>query len=185
MSDVEKLARVKLKLEREKEELLERIREIEDLIQLVDEKLKGISYITAEDLIEEKTQEVKPEERVEAEPSRTIQLLRVGDKNALTAEVTETTLNLQVDPSFNVSLSSRPIKYLLKTCDTYIEEDYKLIQEGSLRREEKLSYSVEEEGGNLQSLKVHNYRSDERMRDIMGKAKWAVRTIIRESSDEV
>lgn len=179
MSDVEKMAKIKLRLENEKEALLEKIGEIDELMKLIDEKLKGISYITAEELIEEKAEE---EVKVE-EPSRTVDLLKIGEKTALMANITPSTLTLSIDPSFNVALNSRPMKYLLKTCDSYIEEDYKMIQSGEIKQEEKLSYSVVEEEGNLQSLKVHNYRSDERLRDILGKAKWAVRTVIRESSE--
>ncbi|MFQ5710964.1 MAG: hypothetical protein ACE5GD_04195 [Candidatus Geothermarchaeales archaeon] len=179
LSDVEKMAKIKLRLENEKEALLEKIGEIDELMKLIDEKLKGISYITAEELIEEKAEE---EVKVE-EPSRTVDLLKIGEKTALMANITPSTLTLSIDPSFNVALNSRPMKYLLKTCDSYIEEDYKMIQSGEIKQEEKLSYSVVEEEGNLQSLKVHNYRSDERLRDILGKAKWAVRTVIRESSE--
>lgn len=191
MSDIEDIAKIKLRLERERNRLRNRLSELDSLIQIVDEKLKKISFTTAEELLEEREEEVSEEvsEAVETFPKeevlgRSIELLKVGGEDALTAMITPEALMLRINPMFSVQSSSRPINYVLKTLDSYIEEDLKRIQRGELVSDDKLVYTIEEEEGLLRELKIMNYRSEDRMRDIMGKARWAVKTMIKEAEKE-
>ncbi len=191
MSDIEDIAKIKLRLERERNRLRNRLSELDSLIQIVDEKLKKISFTTAEELLEEKEAEESEEvpKAVETFPKeevlgRRIELLKVGGEDALTAMITPEALMLRINPMFSIQFNSRPVNYVLKTLDSYIEEDLTRIQRGDLVSDDKLVYTIEEEEGLLRELKIMNYRSEDRMRDIMGKARWAVKTMIKEAEKE-
>jgi hypothetical protein len=192
MSDIEDIAKIKLRLERERERLKNRLNELDSLIQIVDEKLRKISFTTAEEMLVEKEAEEVIGEAAEAVEvpteaeavGRRIELLKVGGEDALTADVTRKALVLRVNPMFRVQSSSRPVNYVLKTLDSYIEEDLKRIQMGDLGLDEKLTYTMEDEEGLLRELKIVNYGSEDRSRDIMGKARWAVKTLIKEAEKE-
>ncbi|MFQ5872033.1 MAG: hypothetical protein ACE5IB_07735, partial [Candidatus Geothermarchaeales archaeon] len=79
------------------------------------------------------------------------------------------------------SLDTRPLRYLIRSLDGYVEDDLRMVKQGDLEEGDKLNYSVREEEGDLRELRVNHYRSDERLKDIMGKARWAIRTVFSET----
>jgi len=178
LSDVEKLAELKKRLEDEREKLLERINEITLLLQLIDAYLREQSFVSAEKLLKEETTR-RVEKKV---PKRELEVLRFRGKVILKGEVTPDSITIYVDPEAKIPMNSGPIRYLIKLLDKHMEDDLKLIKDGLLSSDKKLTYIIDEENGNLSKIKVINYNTNKRLRDILSNVRWAVRTLLRESS---
>ena len=177
-SEVERLANLKKKLEEERKKLLNRVDEITLMLQLIDASLTQQSFVSAEELA--KKEMPKKEEKPIITPKRSIGLLSFKGKMVLKAEVSPETADISIAPEARVPVESGPIRYLIKLFDRYVREDLEMIRKGSLNSDKKFTYIIDEKDGNLTRITLLNYNSNERLRDIFGKVKWAVRTLLKE-----
>ena len=191
MSEVERLAELKRKLEEEKEKLQQKIEEINLILQLIDSFLRERSFVTAEKLLEtesleEKAEVVEKPEHPEKAPilKREIELFRYQGKVILKAEITPDYARIYIDPEAKIPIESGPIRYLIRLFDKYVDEDLRLIKAGSLDSDKKFTYIIDEEGGYLTRIELLNYASGDRLRNILGKIRWAVKTLLKESEAE-
>jgi len=170
---------MKLKLEKRRERLKANLEEVDSILEIIDERLRSVSFSTADEILE--AEEPRVEVVAPKEEPRNVELLRVGSDVIASAEILSYRVKMKVHSPFRISLDTRPLRYLIRSLDGYVEDDLRMMKQGDLEEGDKLNYSVAEEEGDLRELRVNNYRSDERLKDIMGKARWAIRTVFSET----
>lgn len=196
MSEVERLANLKKKLEEERSRLLERVDELNLVIRIIDTILEEKSYVPADKLLAGETgadeeRRVTPE--VQALPAestakkvpmrRKVEVLRWGGRTIAEAEIGPDVAVITVSPEAKVPVDSGPVRYIIRLFDKYVDEDLAKIREGALNSERKFTYIVDEEGGYLSKIEIINYNTESRLRDILGKIRWAVKTLIKETGE--
>jgi hypothetical protein len=69
-----------------------------------------------------------------------------------------------------------------KILEGFKQEDDRLVRDGQLRREEAFSYEVRLDDDNVTSIVIRNYRSDERLREIIRAIRWTLERALKEGS---
>ncbi len=67
--------------------------------------------------------------------------------------------------------------FLDKFLQKYREEDAREVRQGSIRQEEVLKYEIEESNGEAVGLRIYNYRTEERKREILRVLKWTLEKV--------
>ncbi|MFN3804146.1 MAG: hypothetical protein ACK4SY_03725 [Pyrobaculum sp.] len=67
--------------------------------------------------------------------------------------------------------------FLDKFLQKYREEDAKDARQGAIRQEEILRYELEESDGEATAVRIYNYRSEERKREILRVLRWTLEKV--------
>jgi hypothetical protein len=67
--------------------------------------------------------------------------------------------------------------FLDKFLQKYRSEDAEAVRQGSLRQEEVLRYELEEGEGGVVGMRLYNYRTEERKREILRVLRWTLEKV--------
>jgi len=92
-------------------------------------------------------------------------------------QVTESELTLVPDPSIKYDVASPPLRAFLiaRVLDPMHTKDQEAARTGQLSADKVLVYEVEEDGGALKALHVHNYGDQRRLVELRNAMRWTIR----------
>ena len=180
--DVKRAAELKEWLEARMQELENELERLKDMQQLVDSVLRRNSFVPAAAL---KSSQTKPnrEEKIDDTKNQVPKSadeprqLRRSKDGLLIASAFVSPEKLVVVPSSDVRISQTipPFQtfFVNRILKGYESKDQELVASGKLSQSEALSYSVEEEEGNISKVTVKNYRDKSRLNEILSTVNWA------------
>jgi hypothetical protein len=160
--DVQKMLEVRKMLEEKIAKLQEELRLYTALLELLDKSIGERSFSTAA--------EVAKPEAVEEVKGR-------GGEVYATVEVYGNYLYIKFrEPVKLDGLFKR--FFLDKFLQKYKEEDARGVRQGTLRQEEVIRYELEGgEEGEATAMKIYNYRTEERKREILRVLRWTLEKV--------
>jgi len=180
--DVKRAAELKEWLEARMLELENELGRLKDMQQLVDSVLRRNSFVPAAALKSTQTKPSRGEKvddtknQVPKSPDEPRQLRRSKD-GLLIASAFVSPEKLVVVPSSDVRISQTipPFQtfFVNRILKGYESKDQELVASGKLSQSEAMSYSVEEEEGNISKVTVQNYRDKSRLNEILSTVNWA------------
>ena len=180
--DVKRAAELKEWLEARMLELENELGRLKDMQQLVDSVLRRNSFVPAATLKSTQTKPSRGEKvddtknQVPKSQDEPRQLRRSKD-GLLIASAFVSPEKLVVVPSSDVRISQTipPFQtfFVNRILKGYESKDQELVASGKLSQSEAMSYSVEEEEGNISKVTVQNYRDKSRLNEILSTVNWA------------
>ncbi|HVB11524.1 MAG TPA: hypothetical protein VNE86_00220 [Nitrososphaerales archaeon] len=180
--DVKRAAELKEWLEARMLELENELGRLKDMQQLVDSVLRRNSFVPAAALKSTQTKPSRGEKvddtknQVPKSQDEPRQLRRSKD-GLLIASAFVSPEKLVVVPSSDVRISQTipPFQtfFVNRILKGYESKDQELVASGKLSQSEAMSYSVEEEEGNISKVTVQNYRDKSRLNEILSTVNWA------------
>ena len=159
--DVQKLLEVRKMLEEKIAQLQEELKLYTSLLELLDKSIGEKSFSTAA--------EAAGPEAVEEVRGR-------GGEVYATVEVYGNRLHIKFrEPVRLDGLFKR--FFMDKFLQKYREEDAREVRQGALRQEEVLRYELEGGEGEATAMKIYNYRSEERKREILRVLRWTLEKV--------
>ncbi|MCG2892565.1 MAG: hypothetical protein L7H00_03425 [Vulcanisaeta sp.] len=172
--DVKRLLELREKLESRIKELQEELNLLNEIREVLDGLIKSQSIMPATELITKQdlgrlieTREIKS---------------RVGNELLGTVEIYEGGVVIKPIKPFNKDNSAFKRFFRDKILEGFKQEDDRLVRDGQLRREEAFSYEVRLDDDNVTSIVIRNYRSDERLREIIRAIRWTLERALKEES---
>ncbi|MCG2862983.1 MAG: hypothetical protein L7H10_03085 [Vulcanisaeta sp.] len=172
--DVKRLLELREKLESRIKELQEELNLLNEIREVLDGLIKSQSIMPATELITKQdlgrlieTREIKS---------------RVGNELLGTVEIYEGGVVIKPIKPFNKDNSAFKRFFRDKILEGFKQEDDRLVRDGQLRREEAFSYEVRLDDDNVTSIVIRNYRSDERLREIIRAIRWTLERALKEGS---
>ena len=172
--DVKRLLELREKLESRIKELQEELNLLNEVREVLDGLIKSQSIMPATELITKQdlgrlieTREIKS---------------RVGNELLGTVEIYEGGVVIKPIKPFNKDNSAFKRFFRDKILEGFKQEDDRLVRDGQLRREEAFSYEVRLDDDNVTSIVIRNYRSDERLREIIRAIRWTLERALKEGS---
>jgi len=163
-------------------ELENELGRLKDMQQLVDSVLRRNSFVPAAALKSTQTKPSRGEKvddtknQVPKSQDEPRQLRRSKD-GLLIASAFVSPEKLVVVPSSDVRISQTipPFQtfFVNRILKGYESKDQELVASGKLSQSEAMSYSVEEEEGNISKVTVQNYRDKSRLNEILSTVNWA------------
>ncbi len=101
-----------------------------------------------------------------------------------TVEIYENGMSIKPIKPFNKDNTAFRRFFRDKILEGFKQEDDKLVKDGQLRREEAFNYEVRLDGDNVVGVVIRNYRSDERLREIIRAARWMLERVLKEEGGE-
>jgi len=178
--DINKLIELRNKLEREIEELRERINQLEEYIKAIDSVISAKSFVSAEELIEKETVREKEEVRETKPPLRKDVLFRWQGRPYAWVEIYDDKVVIRIDKELRLPVEDRLVKYLRREMDKYHEEDLEKIAKGFMDRKMQFMYLIDEEEGYLTYVEFIDHGIEERRNDLLRKILWALKTHAKE-----
>jgi len=159
--DVQKLLEVRKMLEEKIAQLQEELKLYTSLLELLDRSIGERSFSTAAEA---------------ARPEAVEEVRGRGGEVYATVEVYGGYLYIKFrEPVKLDGLFKR--FFLDKFLQKYREEDAKEVRQGSLKQEEVLRYELEGGEGEATAMKIYNYRSEERRREILRVLRWTLEKV--------
>jgi hypothetical protein len=159
--DVQKLLEVRKMLEEKIAQLQEELKLYTSLLELLDKSIGEKSFSTAAEA---------------ARPEAVEEVRGRGGEVYATVEVYGNHLHIKFrEPVRLDGLFKR--FFLDKFLQKYREEDAKEVRQGALRQEEVLRYELEGGEGEATAMKIYNYRSEERKREILRVLRWTLEKV--------
>jgi len=177
MSEEEKkaLADLKKRLEERVEQLRSEAEILDEAILVIDEKLTGISFKRASEMVTPRVPQAATEVKEETMPltykGRTLgKIQSLGD-----------TMMIEPDPSLELTTATRPFEafFIRKIMEGMRESDTAAVANKTLRPDQILSYDLEVEGPFIRRIIIRNVGSRERFREIVNAAGWAFNTMVQ------
>ncbi|MHB2037510.1 MAG: hypothetical protein ACYCPW_12335 [Nitrososphaerales archaeon] len=180
--EVKRAAELKEWLEARMLEIENELGRLKDMQQIVDSVLRRSSFVPAAALKGsqtkpsrgEKVDDTKSQAPISADEPR--QLRRSKD-GLLIASAFVSPEKLVVVPSSDVRISQTipPFQtfFVNRILKGYESKDQELVASGKLAQSEALSYTVDEEEGNISKVTVKNYRDKSRLNEILSTVNWA------------
>lgn len=174
--DVKKLLELRDRLESKIKELQEELNLLSEIKDVIDSIIKSQSIIPAAELAAKQdlgklleTREVRS---------------RVGNELLANVEIYEEGVIIKPIKPFNKDNTAFRRFFRDKILEGFKQEDDKAVKDGRLRREEAFSYEVRLENDNVISIVIRNYRSDERLREIIRAVRWTLERVLKEGEAE-
>jgi hypothetical protein len=167
--DLEKIVKMRERLEKKLEELEGEIDEAKYLITILDKIIEGESFKPAAEIISEE------------KPKRRERFFAWSGKDYAWIELYENRVLLDISPEFNLPIEHKLVNYLKRELDKYFEEDLKLEEEGKIDPRKRFIYTLDEKGGKLTQVEFIDYGNEDRRRDLLGKIRWVLRTYAKEN----
>jgi hypothetical protein len=159
--DVQKLLEVRKMLEEKIAQLQEELKLYTSLLELLDKSIGERSFSTAAEA---------------ARPEAVEEVRGRGGEVYATVEVYGNYLHIKVrEPVRLDGLFKR--FFLDKFLQKYREEDAKEVRQGALRQVEVLRYELEGGEGEATAMKIYNYKSEERKREILRVLRWTLEKV--------
>ena len=175
--DVKKLLELRDKLDSRIKELQEELDLLNEVKSFIDNLIKSQSIVSAAELVSKQQDLGK---LVETREIRS----RVGNELLGTVEVYENGVSIKPIKPFNKDNTAFRRFFRDKILEGFKQEDDKLVKDGQLRREEAFNYEVKLDGDNVVGIVIRNYRSDERLREIIRAIRWTLERVLKEEGGE-
>ena len=175
--DVKKLLELRDKLDSRIKELQEELDLLNEVKSFIDNLIKSQSIVSAAELVSKQQDLGK---LVETREIRS----RVGNELLGTVEVYENGVSIKPIKPFNKDNTAFRRFFRDKILEGFRQEDDKLVKDGQLRREEAFNYEVKLDGDNVVGIVIRNYRSDERLREIIRAIRWTLERVLKEEGGE-
>ena len=175
--DVKKLLELRDKLDSRIKELQEELDLLNEVKSFIDDLIKSQSIVSAAELVSKQQDLGK---LVETREIRS----RVGNELLGTVEVYENGVSIKPIKPFNKDNTAFRRFFRDKILEGFRQEDDKLVKDGQLRREEAFNYEVKLDGDNVVGIVIRNYRSDERLREIIRAIRWTLERVLKEEGGE-
>ncbi len=179
--DIEKLKKLKEKLEEELEEVRRREEELREYIKVLDEIISATRFIPAEELIEEAKPSEEAGEVVEKPPLRREAFFRWKGRVYAWIEIYEDRVRIEVNKEFKLPIEDRLVRYLRREMDKYFEEDLIKIENKLLDPSMQFMYLFDEDEGFLTLIEIKDFGIEERRKDLLKKILWVFRTHAKEA----
>lgn len=168
---IKELADIKRYIERRISELENEIRLLKACMKIIDEKLSKISFRPAIEMVKEK-EEVRRKERIEIRHRQTGRLLAIAEK-------TPNKLKIIIVRGIRVPVARGIFQsfFIRKILEKMKEEDENAVYEGKLAPTEVLKYDIVDENGYLKEIIIYNYRSKDRLKEIISSIRWTLERI--------
>ena len=165
------------KLDSRIKELQEELDLLNEVKSVIDNIIKSQSIVPATELVGKQQDLGK---LVETREIRS----RVGNELLGTVEVYENGVSIKPIKPFSKDNTAFKRFFKDKILEGFKQEDDKLVKDGQLRREEAFSYEVKLDGDNVVGIVIRNYRSDERLREIIRAIRWTLERVLKEEGGE-
>ncbi len=176
--DVKRLLELRDKLDSRIKELQEELNLLNEIKSVIDSIIKSQSIVPATELVS------RPQDLGKLVETREIRS-RVGNELLGTVEVYENGgVSIKPIKPFNKDNTAFRRFFRDKILEGFKQEDDKLVKDGQLRREEAFNYEIKLDGDNVVSMVIKNYRSDERLREIIRAARWMLERVLKEEGGE-
>jgi len=171
--DVKKLLELRDRLEGRIKELQDELNLLNEIKGVLDDVIKSQSIVPATELV------AKPQDLGRLVETREIRS-RVGNELLGTVEIYEGGVSIKPVKPFNKDNSAFRRFFRDKILEGFKQEDDKLVKDGQLRKEEAFSYEIRLDGDNVVGIVIRNYRSDERLREIIRAIRWTLERVLKE-----
>ena len=175
--DVKKLLELRDKLESRIKELQEELKLLIEVRNALDSIIKSQSIVPAAELV------AKPQDLGKLVETREIRS-RVGNELLGTVEVYENGVSIKPIKPFSKDNTAFRRFFRDKILEGFKQEDDKLVKDGQLRREDAFNYEIKLDNDNVVGIVIRNYRSDERLREIIRAIRWTLERVIKEEGTE-
>ncbi len=174
--DVKKLLELRDRLDSRIRELQEELDLLNEVKNVIDGIIKSQSIMPAAELMS------KPQDLGRLVETRDIRS-RVGNELLGVVEVYENGVSIKPVKPFNKDNTAFRRFFRDKILEGFKQEDDKLVRDGQLRREEAFNYEVKLDGDNVVGIVIRNYRSDERLREIIRAIRWTLERVLKEGGE--
>ncbi|MGC9152943.1 MAG: hypothetical protein ACP5GY_04325 [Vulcanisaeta sp.] len=175
--DVKKLLELRDKLESRIKELQEELNLLIEVRNALDSIIKSQSIVPAAELV------AKPQDLGKLVETREIRS-RVGNELLGTVEIYENGVSIKPIKPFSKDNTAFRRFFRDKILEGFKQEDDKLVKDGQLRREDAFNYEIKLDNDNVVGIVIRNYRSDERLREIIRAIRWTLERVIKEEGTE-
>ncbi|WP_054855001.1 hypothetical protein [Vulcanisaeta sp. JCM 16161] len=175
--DVKRLLELRDKLDSRIKELQEELDLLNEVKGVIDSIIKSQSIVPATELMS------KPQDLGKLVETREIRS-RVGNELLGTVEVYENGVSIKPIKPFDKDNTAFRRFFRDKILEGFKQEDDKLVKDGQLRREEAFNYEIKLDGDNVVGIVIKNYRSDERLREIIRAIRWTLERVLKEEAGE-
>lgn len=169
-TDIKKLLELRDKLEGRIKELQEELNLLNEVKDVIDSVIKSQSIVPATELV------AKPQGLGKLLETREVRS-RVGNELLANVEVYEGGIVIKPIEPFNKDDTAFRRFFRDKILEGFKQEDEKAVKDGKLRREEAFEYEVKLDNDNVVGIVIRNYRSDERLREIIRALRWTLERI--------
>ncbi len=172
--NVKKLLDLRSRLEERIRELEEELSLLKEIMSVIEELVKSQSITTAEALLEKKPDLGNLIEKREIKS-------RVGGETLGHAEIYERGIIIRPIRPFNKDHAAFKRFFRDKLLEGYKQEDEKLVSEGELGEDEAFQYEVKVEDDKVTCIIIRNYRTEERLREILRATRWTLERVLKET----
>lgn len=170
-----KLAELKSFLERRLKQQEEEVSYLRSFLEVVDSLLTERSFRRVEIKPSAEAPQPKTEPAVYAGDS--IPIMTTDGVRIASLVVTPNSLQVTPEATVNLESNSPPLRSFLvaKVLEPMLVKDKESASAGSLSPDNMVSYEVEQEGGRLKAIVIHNYGDDRRLLELKNAIRWTLR----------
>jgi hypothetical protein len=163
--EIKQLAEYRLFLEETIKDLEAKLELYRGLLKVVDEQLKKVSFVIAT--------KVKPAESYEEAEVRPLRRQKDGYLLA-NAYIKKDSITIVPAPDVTLYVSTIPFKsfFIGKVLNGMRMKDENEVKAGKLRKDQVMSYKVDEKDGKIEKIQVFNYKDKQRLNEIINTAIW-------------
>ncbi|WP_238375113.1 hypothetical protein [Vulcanisaeta thermophila] len=175
--DVKRLLELRDRLEARIKELQGELELLSGIKDLLDSIIRSQSITPASELVQRQVDMGKFLETREIRSRGTGELLA-------TMDIYERGLNVKPVKPFNKDKTAFTNFLRSKILERFKQEDEKMVSEGKLSRDDAFNYEVRIEGDNVVGIVIRNYRTQERLREIIRALRWTLERVIEREEEE-